>query len=119
MTVDLGDASGVETCQANWRGSMSRISRDWPGRETGSRVGELSGRMPSWLLETAAEGHGYLDDVAETALIEQLGPGHGALHKEAVAARMAIMGDERPRLDRHLLKPSWPNARHSAGSMSS
>jgi len=57
-------------------------------------LGELSGRLPAWLRETAAIGHGYLDDVVETCLIEQLGPGHGALHKEAVAARMAIMRDE-------------------------
>ena len=41
-----------------------------------------------------ADGRGDLDTVVETALIEQLGSGHGALHEDAVAARMAIMRDE-------------------------
>src|SRR5271157_2541790 len=50
--------------------------------------------VPAWLHETVADGDGDLDTVVETALIEQLGPGHGALHKDAVAARMEIMRDE-------------------------
>ena len=41
-----------------------------------------------------ADGRGDLDTVVETALIEQLGSGHGALHEDAVAARMAIMRDK-------------------------
>ena len=57
-------------------------------------IGEIADRFPAWLHETVADGHGDLDTVVETALIEQLGPGHGALHKDAVAARMAIMRDE-------------------------
>src|SRR5271157_4035529 len=57
-------------------------------------LGEIADRFPAWLHETVADGHGDLDTVVETALIEQLGPGHGALHKYAVAARMAIMRDE-------------------------
>jgi len=57
-------------------------------------LGTLSDRFPAWLHETVANGHGELNAVVETALIEQLGPGHGALHKDAVAARLAIMRDE-------------------------
>ncbi len=57
-------------------------------------LGEIADRFPAWLHETVADGHGDLDNVVETALIEQLGPGQGALHKDAVAARMAIIRDE-------------------------
>ena len=69
---------------------LSRLARE------GERIalGELAYRLPAWLHETVADGQGDLDAVVEAALIEQLGPGHGALHKDAVAARMAIMRDE-------------------------
>ncbi len=69
---------------------LARLARE------GERIAlaELANRLPAWLHEAAVNGDGYLDAVVETGLIEQLGPGHGALHKEAVAARMAIMRDE-------------------------
>ena len=49
-------------------------------------LGELSDRMPGCLYEIAVDGEGDMDADVETALIEQLGPGHGALHKAGVAA---------------------------------
>lgn len=69
---------------------LARLARE------GERIalGEIADRFPAWLHETVADGHGDLDTVVEAALIEQLGNGHGALHKDAVAARMAIMRDE-------------------------
>ncbi len=57
-------------------------------------IGEVSDRMPGCLYEIATDGEGDLDAIVETALIEQLGPGHGALHKDGVAAQMALMRDE-------------------------
>ena len=92
---------------------LARLARE------GERItlGEIADRLPAWLHETVADGHGDLDIVVETALIEQLGPGHGALHKDAVAARMAILRDElAPRADHHLWKSYWPNAQPFVGS---
>lgn len=57
-------------------------------------LGEVSYRMPGCLYEIAVDGEGDLDADVETALIEQLGPGYGALHKDGVAAQMALMRDE-------------------------
>jgi hypothetical protein len=54
-------------------------------------LGELADRSPGCLYEIATKGEGDLDADIERALIEQLGPGHGALHKEGVAAHMALL----------------------------
>ena len=57
---------------------LARLARE------GERIalGKLAHQLPAWLYETVADGHGDLDAVVETALIEQLAPGHGGLHKE-------------------------------------
>ena len=73
---------------------MSMNWYDCAGRRERIALGELTNRLPDWLHKTAADGEGHLDAIVEMALIEQLGPGHSAFHKDAVAARMAIMRDE-------------------------
>jgi hypothetical protein len=57
-------------------------------------LGELATRVPGWLHRTATEGGGYLEDAVDEALIHRIGTSEGALRKEAIAARMAIMRDD-------------------------
>lgn len=53
---------------------------------------EISERAPYWFRETVCEGHGDLDEVAETVMIDgalrSTSDGYGRLHKDAIEARM-------------------------------
>jgi hypothetical protein len=46
------------------------------------------------LYEMAELGEGYIEHDVEQILLRQLPDGHGALHREAVAARLALMREE-------------------------
>src|SRR5262249_7043636 len=70
---------------------LLRLAREGEREARGELAGGAAERD---LYETAELGEGYIEQDVEQVLLRQLPDGHGALHRQAIAARLALMREE-------------------------